>query len=53
MGKVVAVSLTSEPQSPVAITRTMTSRSDWTVGTLRSSKANVPPGCSTNASLVV
>lgn len=30
-----AKSLTSEPQSPVATTRTITSRSDWRVGTAR------------------
>jgi hypothetical protein len=49
MGKFEAISLTSEPQSPVAMTRTMTSRSDWSVGLGRSSKANLPPGCSTKA----
>lgn len=47
--KIVAISLTSEPQRPVAMTRTMISWSDWSVGLLRSSKANVPPGCSTKA----
>jgi hypothetical protein len=52
-GKVNAISLTSEPQRPVAMTRTMTSRSDWSVGLLRSSKANVPPLCNTNAWLAV
>jgi hypothetical protein len=31
------------------MTRTITSREDWSVGLLRSSKVKVPPGCKTKA----